>query len=103
MYGEKIPPPGMIYHASIPEGVIDGNVCRKVLAKQNNLFYVVMEKTYDSFYKTQELYCKYFVNEGYKVGDITDAYCSPFMNSPTLSIKIFGDENNPVIFKPISL
>ena len=103
MFGEKIPPPGMIYHASIPEGVINGNACREVLAKQNNLFYVIKEKTYDSFYKTQELYCQYFVNEGYKVGDITDAYCSPFMNSPTLSIKIFGEITNPVIFKPIPL
>ncbi len=104
MFGEKIPPPGMIYHASIPEGIISGDACRQVLKNQGKLFEVFdQDNTYDLFYKTQEMYCKYFVKEGFKVGDITDSYCSPFMVTPTRSIKIFGDSKNPVIFKPIPI
>lgn len=104
MFCEDVPPPGMIDHASIPMGVISGQACRTVLKNQGRLFQVFDEaNTYDLFYKTQERYCEFFVNEGFRVGNITDAYCSPFMVSPTRSIRIFGNESNPVLVKPIPL
>lgn len=104
MFNEAVPPAGMIDHASIPMGVISSAACRQVLKQQGQLFRVFdQNNTYDSFYRTQERYCEFFVNSGYRVGNITDAYCSPFMVSPTRTIRIFGSEKNPVLVKPIPL
>lgn len=104
MFNEAVPPPGMIDHASNPIGIISASACKQVLKNQGQLFRVFDQaNTYELFYKTQEMYCEFFVNEGFRVGNIIDNYCSPYMNSQTRNITIFGDSSNPVLVKPIPL
>lgn len=91
-------------HASIPHGVVDANACRDVLNNQGELFRVyTQDNTYNTFYKTQQDFYEFFIKQGYLIDDITDAYLSPFMNSPTKTITYFGDRNNPVLMEPVPL
>lgn len=89
-------------HAAIPHGVVRGTACKEVLSKQGNLFKIYTHvNSYELYYKIQVEFFEYFIRQGYVISDITDSYCSPYMDSRTQTIIIYGSEKNPVLFKPV--
>jgi hypothetical protein len=91
-------------HASIPHGIMRSDACKFIYEKYGNVL-----KTYEqdnrleTFYKIQMECYEYFINEGFGITDILDAYSAPFMSSPTRTVTIFGDPKNPVLLDPIIL
>ena len=93
-----------VAHAAISNGMFSANACRQVLNNQKKLFKIYTSShDYNSFYATQFEFFEYFIDEGFFINDILDKYSSPFMNSRTETITIYGNANNPVLIVPVSI
>lgn len=87
-------------HAAISNGLISGKFCRNIYEKHNQIFSFAGSSYVDGA-STQVDFLKYFEEEGYDFTDILDKYSSPFLNFSANDIKIFGEETNKSLLKPI--
>lgn len=96
------PEDGSFWHPSISNGMITAESVRCVYQKHNRVFRIVGDTNYDSGYLNQLYYLKDYTDLGYKVIDTLDEYSSPYMHSGSISIRVFGNPNNPPLLEPIT-
>lgn len=96
------PEDGSFWHPSISNGMITAESVRKVFNQHQRVFRIVNDTDYNSGYLNQLYYLKDYTDLGYKVIDTLDEYSSPYMNSGSVSVSVFGNPNNPPLLEPIT-
>lgn len=92
---------GSFYHPSISNGLISSKHINLVHNKTQRVFRIVSENTHQAAYLNQLYYVKDYTDMGFLLVDTLDEFSSPFMDSSTVNIKIYGDSNNPALIEPI--
>jgi hypothetical protein len=92
---------GKFKHPSISNGMLSATAARKVLEKYNVIFRLQNGNTKEIGYWNQTYYLKNFTDMGYEIADTLDEFCSPYLNTLTGEVKIFGNSEHPPLLFPI--
>lgn len=88
------------YHAAISNGMLNGKICSKIYNKFNSVFRLNGLNDYGFAEFNQVLFLEYFNQMGYNLLDITEYHHSIFLTNSKDKV-IYGDENLPLVIKPI--
>lgn len=94
---------GQFKHPSISNGMLSAKVCNQVLEKYKTLFRLQPGITKEIGYWNQIYFLKNFTDLGYDISDTTDEFSSPYMNTLTGDIKIFGNPEKQPLIVPIQI
>jgi len=94
---------GKFKHPSISNGMLSAEACKKVLEKYNVIFRIQSGSTKEIGYWNQTYYLKNFTDMGYEVSDTIDEFCSPYLNTSTGEVKIYGNPEHPPLLFPIRI
>jgi len=94
---------GKFKHPSISNGMLSAAASRRVLEKYNSLFRLQDGVTREIGYWNQTYYLKNFTDIGFEVVDTTDEFCSPFLNTASGEVKIYGNPEHPPLLFPIRI
>lgn len=94
---------GKFKHPSISNGMISAKACKDILKKYGVLFRLQEGATKEIGYWNQIYFLKNFTDSGYDIVDTTDAFSSPYLNTSTGAVKLFGNTEYPPLLFPIRL
>ena len=94
---------GKFKHPSISNGMLSTAAAKKVLEKYNVIFRLQAGNTKEIGYWNQTYYLKNFTDLGFDVTDTTDEFCSPYLNTSSGEIKIYGNPEHPPLLFPIRI
>lgn len=92
---------GTFKHPSISNGMLSASAAKKVLEKNNVIFRLQSGHTKEIGYWNQTYYLKNFTDMGFDIIDTTDEFCSPYLNTSTGEVKIYGNPEHPPLLFPI--
>lgn len=90
-------------HPSMSVGLFLKTACQNVYKKNNTVFLVDGDNSYQNAWRIQQTFYMPFLEYGYGIADILDNYSFPFLCSSTNEIKIFGKEESEILIEPIVL
>lgn len=94
---------GKFKHPSISNGMLSASACKKVLDQYNVLFRIQNGSTKEIGYWNQIYFLKNFTDAGFDILDTLDEFCSPYLNTSTGQVKIFGNPEHPPLLLPITI
>jgi hypothetical protein len=94
---------GKFKHPSISNGMLSGMAASKILEKYNTIFRLQKGSTKEIGYWNQIYFLKNFTDTGYDVTDTTDEFSSPYLNTSSGELKVYGNSNNPPLLIPIQI
>lgn len=94
---------GTFRHPSISNGMLSSRIAKIVLSKFNTIFRLQKGSTQEIGYWNQIYFLKNFTDMGYDVNDTTEEFSSPYLNTSTGEVKIYGNTEKPPLLMPIRI